>query len=85
MRPPMTINQTEQENIYQEGFGRRDIALVPPDTIAARALVTVIAIMTFLASLTAGTAVLVSDVSRGWRQDVAREMSIQLKPIAGRA
>jgi cell division transport system permease protein len=80
----MTINQTEQENIYQEGFGRRDIALVPPDTIAARALVTVIAIMTFLASLTAGTAVLVSDVSRGWRQDVAREMSIQLKPIAGR-
>jgi cell division transport system permease protein len=44
----------------------------------------VIAIMTFLASLTAGTAVLVSDVSRGWRQDVAREMSIQLKPVTGR-
>jgi cell division transport system permease protein len=27
---------------------------------------------------------LVSDVSSGWRQDVAREMSIQLKPVTGR-
>ena len=65
-------------------FGRRDVALVPPDAIATRALVTVIAIMTFLASLTAGAAIMVNDVSRGWRQDVAREMTIQLKPIQGR-
>ncbi len=80
----MTSAQTDQEPVYHEGFGRRDVALVPPDAIATRALVTVIAIMTFLAALTAGSAVLISDVSRGWRQDVAREMSIQLKPIAGR-
>lgn len=80
----MSSAEQEQENVYSEGFGRRDVPLVPPDAIATRALVTVIAIMTFLASLTAGSAVLVSDVSRGWRQDVAREMSIQLKPIAGR-
>ena len=77
--------QRSDENLgYTEGFGRRDMALVPPDAIATRALVTVIAIMTFLASLTAGTAILISDVSRGWRQDVAREMTIQLKPVAGR-
>jgi cell division transport system permease protein len=80
----MSSAQQEKENVYSEGFGRRDVPLVPSDAIATRALVTVIAIMTFLASLTAGSAVLVSDVSRGWRQDVAREMSIQLKPIAGR-
>jgi cell division transport system permease protein len=80
----MSSAQQEQGNVYSEGFGRRDVPLVPPDAIAIRALVTVIAIMTFLASLTAGTAVLVSDVSRGWRQDVAREMSIQLKPVTGR-
>ena len=80
----MSNAQQEQGNVYSEGFGRRDVPLVPPDAIAIRALVTVIAIMTFLASLTAGTAVLVSDVSRGWRQDVAREMSIQLKPVTGR-
>ena len=80
----MSSAQQEKENVYSEGFGRRDVPLVPSDAIATRALVTVIAIMTFLASLTAGSAVLVSDVSRGWRQDVAREMSIQLKPLAGR-
>lgn len=80
----MSNAQQEPENAYSDGFGRRDVPLVPPDAIAIRALVTVIAIMTFLASLTAGTAVLVSDVSSGWRQDVAREMSIQLKPVTGR-
>jgi cell division transport system permease protein len=63
---------------------RRDMPLVPADTIASRALVTVIAIMTFLASLTAGGAILVSDVSQEWRQNVAREMTIQVKPAPGR-
>lgn len=63
---------------------RRDVPLVPPDAIAARALVTVIAIMTFLASLTAGAAIVLNDVSRDWRSDVAREMTIQVKPAPGR-
>jgi cell division transport system permease protein len=63
---------------------RRDMPLVPADTIASRALVTVIAIMTFLASLTAGCAILVSDVSQDWRSNVAREMTIQVKPMPGR-
>lgn len=62
---------------------RRDVPLVPPDAIAARALVTVIAIMTFLASLTAGAAIVLHDVSRDWRSDVAREMTIQVKPVGG--
>ena len=57
--------------------------LVPADTIAGRALVTVIAIMTFLASLTAGAAIMVGDVSGDWRQDVAREVTIQVKPGPG--
>ncbi|MDO9443336.1 MAG: ABC transporter permease [Beijerinckiaceae bacterium] len=63
---------------------RRDMPLVPADSIASRALVTVIAIMTFLASLTAGAAILVSDVSRDWRSEVAREVTIQIKPAQGR-
>jgi cell division transport system permease protein len=63
---------------------RRDVPLVPPDAIASRALVTVIAIMTFLASLTAGAAIMVNGVSRDWRQDVSREMTIQVKPVSGR-
>ena len=63
---------------------RRDIALVPPDAVAGRTLVTVIAIMTFLAAMTAGTAVLIGEVSSGWRRDVAREMTIQIKPNPSR-
>ncbi len=71
------------------GFGlkrgmKSEIALVPSASIAGRALVTVVAIMTFLASLTAGAAVLISDASRGWQDNVAREMTIQIRPTAGR-
>ncbi|TPV98725.1 MAG: hypothetical protein USCAAHI_01851 [Beijerinckiaceae bacterium] len=71
----------------RSGLGRRinrDMALVPGASIAGRALVTVVAIMTFLASLTAGAAILISDASRGWQDDIAREMTIQIRPAAGR-
>jgi cell division transport system permease protein len=63
---------------------RRDVPLVPAESIAGRALVTVIAIMTFLASLTAGTAMLISDAAQGWRHSVSREMTIQIRPVVGR-
>ncbi|MGH6840824.1 MAG: cell division protein FtsX [Methylocella sp.] len=63
---------------------KSEMALVPATSIAGRALVTVVAIMTFLASLTAGTAILISDASRGWQDEVAREMTIQIRPAAGR-
>jgi cell division transport system permease protein len=53
--------------------------LVPTDTIASRALVTVISIMTFLAALTAGCAVLISDASRDWSDQVSREVTIQVR------
>ena len=63
---------------------RREVPLVPAELIAGRALVTVVAIMTFLASLTAGTAMLISDAAQDWRQSVAREMTIQIRPVVGR-
>lgn len=63
---------------------RQDMPLVPSASIAGRALVTVIAIMTFLAALTAGGALLIFDASEGWRADVSREMTIQLRPTPGR-
>ncbi|MGP0058380.1 MAG: cell division protein FtsX [Beijerinckiaceae bacterium] len=63
---------------------RREVPLVPAESIAGRALVTVVAIMTFLASLTAGTAMLISDAAQDWRQSVAREMTIQIRPVVGR-
>jgi len=62
----------------------REKALVPAASIAGRALVTVIAIMTFLAALTAGAAILIADASASWQSEVGREMTIQIVPSAGR-
>lgn len=58
--------------------------LVPAASIAGRTLVTVVAIMTFLASLAAGGAVLVGQASVEWRSAVSREVTIQLRPQPGR-
>ena len=63
---------------------KRNMPLIPSDTIAGRALVTVIAIMTFLAAIAAGAGILVNDASRGWTDQVSREMTIQVKPRTGR-
>src|SRR5262249_47941916 len=62
----------------------RGNAIVPADSIAGRALVAVIAIMTFLAALTLGAVVLVRAASSEWQSEVAREVTIQVKPAAGR-
>jgi len=70
--------------MHQRSALRRDVPLVPAESIAGRALVTVIAIMTFLASLSAGTAMLISDAAQDWRMSVAREMTIQIRPVVGR-
>jgi cell division transport system permease protein len=80
-------HELEGREAITRGFkrrGNRDMALVPAASIAGRALVTVVAIMTFLASLTAGAAILISDSSRGWQDEIAREMTIQIRPMAGR-
>lgn len=62
----------------------RNQPLVPAASIAGRALVTVIAIMTFLAALTAGGAQLIGDASLGWRSSVSREVTIQVRPAPTR-
>ena len=63
---------------------RTSIELVPAGSIAARALATVVAIMTFLAVLTGGGAVLVQEASIEWASTATREITIQVKPAPGR-
>ncbi|MFT0892189.1 cell division protein FtsX [Pseudochelatococcus sp. G4_1912] len=58
----------------------RNQPLVPPDSTSGRALVTVVAILTFLAALAAGTAQLVATASQNWTDTIAREATIQIKP-----
>jgi len=58
--------------------------IVPRASIAGRALVAVVAIMTFLASMTTGAVLLVNASAAEWQSDVASEHTIQVRPVAGR-
>ncbi|WP_062218217.1 cell division protein FtsX [Aureimonas sp. D3] len=63
--------------------GARAAPIVPPGNVAGRALLTVIAIMTFLASLTVGAVTLVSDTAAQWQSQIAREVTVQIRPDEG--
>ena len=69
--------------VEAESSFKTNASLIPRDSVAGRALVVVIAIMTFLACLTAGAALLVAHASQAWRSDVLREATIQVKPGPG--
>src|SRR3954469_4300715 len=58
--------------------------IVPRASIAGRALIAVVAIMTFLASITTGTVLLVAASAAEWQSDVASEITAQIRPLAGR-
>src|ERR1700716_3101111 len=63
---------------------RFETPIVPQATISGRAPGAGVALMTFLASLTAGTVMLVRAAANEWQADVAREVTIQVRPTAGR-
>jgi cell division transport system permease protein len=58
--------------------------IVPSGSIAGRALTAVIAILTFLAALTAGAMMMVVGSASDWQSDVSREVTIQVRPVNGR-
>ncbi len=74
--PPAEVNGDEQAYV--------ETPIVPKSSIAGHALVAVVAIMTFLASLTLGAVILVHAQAGEWESDVAREMTIQVRPMRGR-
>lgn len=59
-------------------------SIVPRDTATSRALLMVIAIMTFVAALIVGAVGLVRDAATQWRTDMVREVTIQVRPVPGR-
>ena len=63
---------------------RSDASIVPKNSIAGSALVAVVAIMTFLASLITGAVMLVIGSTAEWQSEVAREMTIQVRPTPNR-
>ena len=73
-----------QERPQVPAKARNSSPIVPRASIAGRALVAVVAIMTFLASITTGTVLLVSASAAEWQSDVSSEITIQVRPASGR-
>src|SRR5689334_21743841 len=73
-----------QERPQLPARARNMSPIVPRASIHGRALVAVVAIMTFLASMTTGAVLLVSASAAEWQSDVASEITIQVRPQAGR-
>lgn len=57
--------------------------IVPGGNIARRSLTLLIAIMSFIACLTAGAVSLVEQSARNWQSQISREATIQLRPMEG--
>jgi cell division transport system permease protein len=58
--------------------------IVQSGSIAGRSLTAVIAILTFLAAVTAGGVTMVVGTASDWQSDVGREVTIQVRPATGR-
>jgi cell division transport system permease protein len=69
----------EQAAAPAQELPRFENPIVPDNTIGGRALIAVIAIMTFLASLTTGAVILVHSAAGDWQSEVAREVTIQVR------
>lgn len=57
--------------------------IVPPRSVARRALLTLVAIMAFLACLAVAAVAVVVDRAHGWQRQIANEVTIQVKPAEG--
>ena len=78
--PPAEPGETEDERLPTASGA----SLVPPSSIAGRALIVIIAIMTFLGSLTVGAVDLVRTAADDWTTSIVREATIQVRPARGR-
>jgi cell division transport system permease protein len=67
----------------QREQARGEATIVPKDSIAGNALAAVVAIMTFLAAVTSGGVAMVYGAASEWQSDVAREITIQIRPTPG--
>ncbi len=78
-----TTDLTTAPRALGVGMPRFETPLVPRHSIAGRALVAVVAIMTFLSALTLGAVILINGSAGAWESDVAREVTIQVIPTPG--
>ena len=77
-------NLSDRPSAGQAPLPKIESPIVPHQSIGGRALVAVVAIMTFLASLTTGAVMLVRSNAADWQTEVLREVTIQIRPTTGR-
>lgn len=76
----MAVSESEIRRRFAGAESLRATApIIPADTVAARSLIAVVTIMTFLACLTVGTIALVHNGANYWRSDLVREITIQVR------
>jgi cell division transport system permease protein len=85
-RPRRTAEPTAQaaRQAPEAPLPKMESPIVPHQSIGGRALVAVVAIMTFIASLTTGAVMLVRANAADWQAEVLREVTIQIRPVEGR-
>jgi cell division transport system permease protein len=84
MNAPRDTRARSAPSLPRGAAQRVESPIVPKDSVSGRALVAVVAIMTFLASLTTGAVMLIRATASDWQSDVAREVTIQVRPAGGR-
>lgn len=75
--------KAEKPDLGDDAKLRPSAAIVPPQSVAGRALTLVVAIMSFLACLTVGAVSVVWDAADAWQNDLVREITIQIRPTEG--
>ncbi|MEP3045377.1 MAG: ABC transporter permease [Roseibium sp.] len=85
MRPKKKTVPKPRKQKTNSGEGKLgpSAAIVPPQSVAGRALTLVVAIMSFLACLTVGAVSVVWDAADAWQNDLVREVTIQIRPTEG--
>jgi cell division transport system permease protein len=76
-------NDGQQQTEPRQRAPRRTAPIVPAQNVVGRALVIVIAIMTFLSCVTFGAVTLVRDTASVWENQISTEATIQIKPADG--
>src|SRR5258707_12354889 len=79
---PLPLVDLGKERPQLPATARNLSPIVPRASISGRALVAAVAIMTFLASITTGTVLLVSPPAAGGQPKAAGEITLQVRPRA---
>jgi len=60
---------------------RGESPIVPPQSVSRRALLALVAIMSFLACLSIAAVSIVNQKAEGWQRQIADEVTIQIRPV----